>query len=343
MFKRLRRNRKSASIRDIVAETHLGAEDLITPLFVIEGENRKVPIDSMPGIYRFSIDTLHDEVDHLMRLGIRAIALFPLIDDALKSQNGDEASNPSGLIPNALRSLKSAFPTLTLIADVALDPYTSHGHDGIVRDEEIDNDLTLDALKSQAVILAEAGADILAPSDMMDGRIKVLRKALDLSGFTRLSLLSYTAKYASSLYSPFRDAIQTTLTFGDKKTYQMNPANVREALREALTDVEEGADMLMVKPGLPYLDVLAKIREQTLLPVGAYHVSGEYAMVMSGAKMGYLDAPSVFLEQAMSFKRAGADFIFTYAAPLILEALGQNRVVEAAACHGPGAHVAQPK
>lgn len=293
------------------------ASDLIVPLFIIEGKGGREPIKSMPGIHRLSIDILIKEAELLHAQGIQAVALFPAIDPLLRDEEGSEGWNPDSLVMRAIQALKKEIPSLCVIADVALDPFTSHGHDGIVINGLIDNDLTLEALVKQAVCYSEAGCDFVAPSDMMDGRVGIIRKVLD----DQVGILSYTAKYASAFYGPFRNAIGTSLSFGDKKTYQMNPANRREALREALLDEEEGADMLMVKPALPYLDVLMEIKEKTSIPVGAYHVSGEYAMVMAAAEKGYLNAEQALYESLISIKRAGADFIFTYAAPQVLTLL----------------------
>lgn len=322
MLKRPRRNRLSPAIRHLAQETTLTANDLVAPLFLIEGEKRRELIDEMPGIERTSVDLLVKEAEILHAQGIPAIDLFPVIDPFQKDLEAAEAWNPEGLVPRAIRLLKQEVPSLCVIADIALDPYTSHGHDGIVNEkQEVENDLTLEALVRQSLTYAEAGCDILAPSDMMDGRVKAIRQALDQEGFQNVGILSYCAKYASSFYGPFRGAIQTSLAFGDKKTYQMDPANCREAMREALLDEEEGADMLMVKPALPYLDVLAKIKEKTPLPVGAYHVSGEYAMIMAAHERGLLDAQKTLFESLISIKRAGADFIFTYAINQILDLL----------------------
>lgn len=298
-------------------ETVLCASDLIVPLFIIEGKGAKEPIESMPGIHRLSIDLLIKEAELLHAQGIPAVALFPAIDPLLRDEEGSEGWNPDSLVMRAIQALKKELPSLCVIVDVALDPFTSHGHDGIISNGLIDNDLTLEALVKQAVCYSEAGCDFVAPSDMMDGRVGIIRRVLD----DQVGILSYTAKYASAFYGPFRNAIGTSLSFGDKKTYQMNPANRREALREALLDEEEGADMLMVKPALPYLDVLMEIKEKTSLPVGAYHVSGEYAMVMAAAEKGYLNAEQSLYESLISIKRAGADFIFTYAAPQVLALL----------------------
>jgi len=302
-----------------VEESSLSASDLVAPFFIVEGENERQPIGAMPGVERLSIDRLLIDAEMLHEEGVPAIALFPVIDPSLKDVEGSEAYNPDSLIVQAIQRLKEELPTLTVIADVALDPFTSHGHDGIVDEKgEIDNDFTLDLLVKQALSYAQAGCDILAPSDMMDGRVQVIREALDGQEEINISILAYTAKYASVFYGPFRKALKTSLTFGDKKTYQMNPANIQEALRSALLDQEEGADMLMVKPALPYLDVIAKVKEKTLLPVGAYQVSGEYSMIMAAHEKGYLDAQTALLESLICIKRAGASFIFTYAIPQIL-------------------------
>lgn len=316
---RLRRNRKSEAIRRLVRETELLPSDLIAPLFVTEG--RRSAIGSLPGIERLPLEDVLREVERVHRWGVQAIALFPVIEQAVKSEDGEEAWNPNGLISQTIRVLKREFPEVCLIADVALDPYTSHGHDGVVRGGEIDNDETVERLVRMALVQAEAGIDVVAPSDMMDGRVGAIREALDEAGFTSTSILAYSAKYASSLYAPFRDALGTRLAFGDKRTYQMDPANVREALLEARLDEQEGADMLMVKPALFYLDVIAKLRAQTEKPIAAYHVSGEYAMVMAAHQLGYLNAPAVFREALLSIKRAGADMILTYSVPMLIDSM----------------------
>ena len=316
---RLRRNRRTEAIRTMVQETELNAADLIAPFFIIEGTNRSQPIHSLPGIERLSIDRLLVKIETLHRKGIQSIALFPVLENHLRTEGAQEAWNPEGLIPRAIRAIKKHIPSLCVIADVALDPYTSHGHDGLVNAErEIMNDETIECLINMALIHAEAGVDFVAPSDMMDGRIKAIREALDRAGHSQVGLLAYSAKYASSLYAPFREALDVRLQFGDKKTYQLNPANVREALLEAKLDEEEGADILLVKPALFYLDIIARLREQTHRPIAAYHVSGEYAMVLAAGQLGYLDPAKVFLEALLSIKRAGADFIFTYAIDFVL-------------------------
>jgi porphobilinogen synthase len=316
---RLRRNRKSEAIRKMVQETHLQTSDLVVPLFLTEGEQKKVPISSMPGITQLSLDLALKEAANLHKRGIQAVALFPVIDQALKSYDAKEAWNPEGLLARAIREIKLRLPTLCLIADVALDPFTSHGHDGLVDQQgEILNDETIDCLIQMSLMQAAAGIDFVAPSDMMDGRIGAIRQALDNAHYSSVGILAYSAKYASTLYGPFREALGSSLQFGDKKTYQMNPANVREALLESQLDDEEGADILMVKPATLYLDVIAKLKEQTKRPIAAYHVSGEYAMVMAAHEKGWLDAEKVFYETLLSIKRAGADLIFTYAAKQVL-------------------------
>ena len=319
---RLRRNRRSPAIRHLVRETKLSAEDLIAPFFVIEGNGRRESIPSMPGIDRLSIDLILEKIAQLHEKGIQAVALFPVVEAVLRSELAEEACNPDGLIPSAIRAIKEQIPTICVISDVALDPYTSHGHDGLLNERlEVANDPTVEILVRMALVHAEAGADFVAPSDMMDGRVKAIRQALDSEGFTNTGILAYSAKYASALYSPFRNAMQVSLQFGDKKTYQMDPANVREAIAEALLDEEEGADILMVKPALHYLDVISRLRQVTQRPIAAFHVSGEYAMVMAAAKAGFLNESQVFYETLLSIKRAGADMILTYAIEAVLELL----------------------
>ncbi len=316
---RLRRNRKSEAIRKIVQETHLRPADLVAPIFVIEGEKRREEIQSMPGVERLSVDLAVKEAKEFFRQGICSIALFPVIFPNLKSLGAEEAWNSDGLLARAIREIKFALPDLCIMADVALDPFTTHGHDGLVNEKgEILNDATIDCLTQMALMQARAGVDFVAPSDMMDGRVGAIREALDQEGFEGVGILAYSAKYASALYGPFREALQVKLGFGDKKTYQMDPANCREALLEAALDEEEGADILMVKPATLYLDVIAKLKEQTRRPVAAYHVSGEYAMVMAAHKAGWLNEEKVFYETLLSIKRAGADLIFTYAIKQVL-------------------------
>ena len=321
LLNRPRRNRQSTAIRLITQETVLTPSDFVAPFFVLEGEKKREPIAAIPGIDRLSIDLIAKEAELLHKKGVQAIALFPVICPSLKDINGIESSNPNGLIPRAIAFLKKELPSLCIISDIALDPYTSHGHDGIVNlNNEIDNDLTLNALAKQALAYAEAGCDILAPSDMMDGRIKLIRKALDAEGLINTGLLSYTAKYASSLYGPFRSALQTLCRNVDKRSYQMDLANSKEGLKEALLDEREGADMLMVKPALSCLDIIAKIVDKTTLPVGAYQVSGEYAMIMAADHKGWIDGEKALFESLLSIKRSGASFIFTYGVKKILDA-----------------------
>ncbi len=316
---RPRRNRKSASIRALMRETTLSASHLICPMFVQEGDSND-PIESLPGCYRWSISGLVDECRRLMSLGVSCVDLFAVVPDEKKDEHGSEAWNPEGIVPQAIRALKSALPELTVMTDVALDPFSTYGHDGLVLEYpdgsiEILNDESIEVLCKQALTHAEAGADIIAPSDMMDGRIAVLRAALDAEGFDDVSLMSYTAKYASAFYGPFRGALGSAPKFGDKCSYQMDPANAREALREAELDSMEGADFLMVKPATLYLDVIAALRAQSKLPIAAYHVSGEYLMIKSAAASGWLDERKAMLEALLCIRRAGADMILTYAAP----------------------------
>jgi porphobilinogen synthase len=317
---RLRRNRKSEAIRKMVQETHLTPHDLVAPLFIIEGEKKRVPIESMPGVERLSIDLAVKEAKELYERGVQSVALFPVIDPRLKSGDGQEAWNSDGLLARTIRELKFSLPDLCVMADVALDPYTSHGHDGLINEKgEILNDPTIEALIELSLMQARSGIDFVAPSDMMDGRVGAIRDALDEEGFNQVGILSYSAKYASALYGPFRQAVNSKLKFGDKKTYQMDPANSREALLEAALDEEEGADILMVKPATLYLDIIAKLRAQTMRPIAAYHVSGEYSMVMAAHQAGWLNGPRVFYETLLSIKRAGADLIFTYAIKQVLD------------------------
>lgn len=312
---RPRRNRKSEAIRRLVAETHLHPSNLIYPLFVMEGKGIQETIPSMPGIYRWSTDLLLKEVEKAIALKIPGIALFPIIARELKTPMGFEAFNPNGVMQRTIRLLKEEFPELCVIADIALDPYTSHGHDGVMNEEgDILNDQTVSLLIKMALSQAEAGIDMVAPSDMMDGRILAIRKGLDAEGHSEVSIHAYAAKYASSFYGPFRDALSSAPTYGDKKSYQMNPANSREAILEVLLDEMEGADILMVKPALPYLDVIAKVREVTSLPISAFQVSGEYSMIQAAALNGWLDGEKALWESLLGIKRAGADMIFTYGA-----------------------------
>lgn len=310
---RLRRNRADVWTRRLVAENTLSVDDLIWPVFVKEGSTRRELVDSMPGQVRVSLDELIDHVGRAVELGIPAIALFPATSPERKDSEGSEALNPENLICQAARLLKSAFPNLGLIGDVALDPYTDHGHDGVLRNGLIANDTSLEILARQAVVQAQAGIDTLAPSDMMDGRIGVLRSALDASGFSDVRLMSHAAKYASAFYGPFRDALGTAGTLkGDKRTYQMDPANSDEALREVALDLQEGADMVMIKPGMPYLDIIQRVRTSFAVPIFAYQVSGEYSMIRGAIDHGWLDPDKVILESLMAFKRAGCSGVLTY-------------------------------
>lgn len=309
---RPRRNRKSAALRELVRETELTPGHLIYPLFIQDGESID-PITSMPGCNRWSIDGLVHEAGEAHSLGIPAVVLFPKIPDASKTPHAEECFNPYGLVPRAIQALKQAHPSLLVITDVALDPYNSDGHDGLVSaNGRILNDATVEVLCKQALCHAEAGADIVAPSDMMDGRVGAIRAALDQEGHTNISIMSYTAKYASAYYGPFRGALDSAPKSGDKKTYQMDPANAREALREAALDEAEGADILMVKPAGPYLDIIHQLRNITPLPIAAYQVSGEYLMIKSASAAGWLDEEKIVYESLMGIRRAGADMILTY-------------------------------
>src|SRR5690554_2237321 len=314
MLIRPRRNRVNEVIRSLVRETHLSADHLIAPLFVIEGNNQKVPVASMPGQNRLSIDLLIQEAKELYDLGVRTVALLPAINENLKTPEAKEAYNPDGLNARAIKELKNALPEMMIMGDVALDPYSSEGHDGLVdpKTGEILNDETLEVLTRQALCEAQAGVDIIGPSDMMDGRVAHIRQALDAEGFSRTLIMSYSAKYASAYYGPFRDALDSAPKKGDKKTYQMDYANANEALREAALDEAEGADILMVKPGLPYLDVIYRLKQNFTLPIAAYNVSGEYAMVKAAVEKGWLENDKVIIETLTSFRRAGADIILTY-------------------------------
>ena len=319
MLTRPRRNRKSAVIRDMVQETHITAANLIFPLFIIDGNNIKTEVGSMPGIYRYTIDNLLREVEHCMELGLRAFDLFPNIEESLKDKYATESTRQGSLYLRAIAEVKRHFPEACIITDVAMDPYSSDGHDGVVENGEILNDETLEILGQMALAHAKAGADIVAPSDMMDGRIGYIRNVLDENGFTNVSLMSYTAKYASAFYGPFRDALNSAPKHGDKKTYQMNPANQREALIEAELDTQEGADFLMVKPALAYLDVIKLLHDGFDLPIAAYNVSGEYAMVKASARNGWLDERRATMEVLTGIRRSGATVILTYHAKEVLE------------------------
>jgi porphobilinogen synthase len=310
--RRPRRNRKSSAIRDLVQETTLSVSDFIFPMFIQEGTNQKVEIKSMPGIFRFSLDTILEELKEVTDLGIRAIDLFPNYHETKKDKYASEGYNEDTFYLKAITAIKEKFPDLVIMTDIAMDPYSSDGHDGLVENGEIVNDPTVEILAKMGVAQAKAGADILGPSDMMDGRIGYLRDTIDREGFTNVSIMSYSAKYASAFYGPFRDALESAPKFGDKKTYQMNPANTREALLEAQLDFAEGADMLMVKPALSYLDVISKLNDNFDIPIAAYNVSGEYAMLKAAAQNGWLDGDRAMMEVLMSIRRAGAKCILTY-------------------------------
>ncbi len=311
---RPRRNRVSRGVRALVRETTLAPSHLVLPLFIQEGDDSSSPIASMPGCSRLGIRRAVQAARDAFALGIPAVALFPVLADDTKSARAEESVNEHGLLQRCVRSLKSALPDLVVITDVAMDPYSSDGHDGLVVDGRVVNDQTLPILAAMAVAQARAGADVVAPSDMMDGRVHAVRTALDSAGFSEVGICSYCVKYASAFYGPFRDALDSAPRHGDKKTYQMDPANVREAMREVALDEAEGADWLMVKPGLPYLDVIRAVRERTALPVAAYHVSGEYAMLKAAAEKGWIDYDRCLIESLLSLRRAGADLIFTYGA-----------------------------
>jgi porphobilinogen synthase len=310
--KRSRILRSSPAIRSLVAETHLKTSDFIAPLFIDEGENLKQEIGSMPGYFRSSLDITVSEVKELYSLGIKSILLFVKAKEELKDNTGREAWNSDGLMQRSIRAIKNAVPEIILMTDVALDPYSSFGHDGIVKDGEIVNDETVEALVKMSLSHAEAGADFVAPSDMMDGRIGAIRDAFEKKGFSKTGIMAYSAKYASCFYGPFRDALDSAPGFGDKKTYQMDFANRTEAVKEALQDQEEGADILMVKPALAYLDIIREVKDAVRLPVSAYNISGEYAMIKAAARMGWLDENKAILETLTAIKRAGADLIATY-------------------------------
>jgi porphobilinogen synthase len=310
---RMRRNRRTVWSRALVRETSLQASDLIWPMFVIAGENRAEDVPSMPGVSRYSADLAVKKAEEAARLGIPAIALFPNTAKDLRTPDGREALNANNLVCQAVRAIKKAVPDIGIMCDVALDPYTSHGHDGLMDGGEIVNDATLDMLVKQALVQAEAGCDIIAPSDMMDGRIGAIRAALESNGHHYVQIMAYSAKYASGFYGPFRDAVGSNATLtGDKRTYQMDPANGDEAMREVALDLAEGADMVMVKPGMPYLDIVRRVKETFRVPTFAYQVSGEYAMIMAACNAGFLDPKKVIIESLQAFKRAGADGILTY-------------------------------
>ncbi|MGA9172824.1 MAG: porphobilinogen synthase [Thermoactinomyces sp.] len=309
-FIRHRRLRANEQIRRLVREHHVRIEDLIYPIFVVEGENIKEEVPSMPEVYHYSLDRIHEEMDELVSLGISSVIVFGV--PAEKDEQGSSADDEHGIVQKAIRFIKQKYPSLYVIADTCLCQYTSHGHCGIVENGEIINDASLERLASTAVSQARAGADMIAPSNMMDGFVYAIRQGLDEAGFAHIPIMSYAVKYASSFYGPFRDAAHSTPQFGDRRTYQMDPANVREAMREAASDIAEGADMLIVKPGLPYLDIIVRVRERFDLPVVAYNVSGEYSMVKAAALHGWIDEKQVVMESMLAFKRAGADLIITY-------------------------------
>src|SRR6185436_5843742 len=322
LVERPRRNRRSDALRRMVREHHLRPDDFIWPMFVVDGKDRE-QIASMPGIDRLSLDHAVKAARHAYELGIPAVALFPALDDAKKDPLAKESTNKDGLLQRTVRALKDALPELLVITDVAMDPYSSDGHDGLVEDGEILNDPTLEILARMAVAQAEAGADLVAPSDMMDGRVGAIRRALDENGLQHCGILAYSAKYASSFYGPFREALDSAPRSGDKKTYQMDPANAREALREVELDVREGADIVMVKPALPYLDVIRRVKDRFDVPVAAYQVSGEYAMVQAVARNGWMDGDALMIETLTAIRRAGADVILTYFARKAAETLGR--------------------
>ncbi|HEY1363960.1 MAG TPA: porphobilinogen synthase [Xanthobacteraceae bacterium] len=321
LVRRPRRNRKAEWIRRMVRENVLTSEDLIWPLFLIDGGAR-VPVDSMPGVERLSVDEAVREAERAAALAIPCLALFPYTDPGLRDEAGSEALNSGNLVCRAIRAIKKAVPEIGLLCDVALDPYTSHGHDGLLYDGVVLNDATVEVLVKQALVQAEAGCDVIAPSDMMDGRIGAIRAGLDAADFTDVSIMAYAAKYASAFYGPFRDAVGSAATLaGDKRTYQMDPANSDEALREVELDIAEGADMVMIKPGMPYLDILRRVKDRFAMPTFAYQVSGEYAMIMAAAQNGWLDGDKAMMESLIAFKRAGAAGVLTYFAPRVAEHL----------------------
>jgi len=309
---RNRRLRKSPAIRQLVSECQLSVNDLLLPLFITSGKQVKEPISAMPGCYRLSLDLLEEEIKALWDMGIKAVLLFVKVEDELKDNKGTEALNPEGLMQRAIRSIKKVVPEIVVMTDVALDPYSSYGHDGIVEEGVILNDVTVEVLCKMALSHAQSGADFVAPSDMMDGRILKIRTALEGAGWTDTGIMSYSAKYASSFYGPFREALDSAPGFGDKRTYQMDPANRLEAHTETMRDIEEGADIVMVKPGLAYLDIIRDLRDQVDVPIAAYQVSGEYAMLKAAAERGWLEHDAVMMEQLLAFKRAGANMIATY-------------------------------
>jgi len=312
IIQRPRRNRKNQAVRDLVQETEVTVKDFIYPMFLVDGKNKTISIKSMPGIFRYSLDNLLREMELCMKLGIKSFVLFPNLEESLKDKEATESLNKKGLYLRAIKEVKKKLPEALIMTDVAMDPYSSDGHDGFVKNGEILNDVTLAILGKMALAQAEAGADIIGPSDMMDGRVGYIRKKLDKAGFENTSIISYTAKYASAFYGPFRDALDSAPKFGDKKTYQMNPSNSEEALLEAELDYAEGADILMVKPALAYLDVIRLLNENFPVPIAAYNVSGEYAMIKAAGKNGWIDETKAMNEVLLSIKRAGAKIILTY-------------------------------
>ena len=317
---RLRRNRRAELARRMVRENVLTTDDLIWPLFLMDGDNARAAVASMPGVERLTVDQAVREAERAAKLSIPCLALFPYTDPKLRDEAGSEALNADNLVCRAIRAIKQAVPEVGLLCDVALDPFTSHGHDGLLRDGVIPNDETVAVLVKQALVQAQAGCDIIAPSDMMDGRVGAIRSGLDAAGFTDVSIMAYAAKYASAFYGPFRDAVGSAKTLtGDKRSYQMDPANSDEALREVALDIEEGADMIMVKPGMPYLDIVRRVKDTFAMPTFAYQVSGEYAMIMAAAQNGWLDGERAMTESLIAFKRAGADGVLTYFAPRVAE------------------------
>jgi porphobilinogen synthase len=323
---RMRRNRRAEWARRMVREHVLTTDDLIWPLFIVDGHDTRLPVASMPGVERLTVDQAVREAERAAGLSIPCLALFPYTDPALRDADGTEALNADNLVCRAIRAIKQAVPEIGILCDVALDPYTNHGHDGLMRDGVIVNDETVAVLVKQALVEAEAGCDVIAPSDMMDGRVGAIRSALDAAGFADVQIMAYAAKYASAFYGPFRDAVGSNATLtGDKRTYQMDPANTNEALREVELDIAEGADMVMVKPGMPYLDIVRRVKDAFGMPTFAYQVSGEYAMIMAAARNGWLDGDKAMMESLTAFKRAGADGVLTYFAARVAERLRETK------------------
>ena len=325
-FTRMRRTRTKKFIRDLVKENRLTVNDLIYPIFIVDGTDKKEPILEMPGLFRYSLDNLKNEIKNILSFNIPAIAIFPKISNNLKNPSGSEALNKNNIVCNAIKLIKDTTSELGVVCDVALDPYTDHGHDGVIINDYVDNDETVKILCEQALIQTEAGCDIIAPSDMMDGRIRKIRETLENNNYKNTLIMSYTAKYSSSFYGPFRNAVGSSNNFGnkDKSTYQMDYGNSKEAIREAELDISEGADMIMVKPGLPYLDIISKLNQKFDIPIFAYQVSGEYSMIMNAINNGFLDR-SVILETLTSFKRAGCSGILTYFAPIVSKILNEDK------------------